>query len=99
MLSVCIFISTENQSLFSDAEAGEDGGEEGLVGDGAGEAGEVGDGVAEVLGGEDGGEAGLDGLEDLEGGGFGGGEGLFVSEVGDGDVALYFGQATAMGCQ
>ena len=36
MLSVCIFISTENQSLFSDAEAGEDGGEEGLVGDGAG---------------------------------------------------------------
>ena len=81
------------------AEAGEDGGEEGLVGDGAGEAGEVGDGVAEVLGGEDGGEAGLDGLEDLKGGGFGGGEGLFVSEVGDGDVTLYFGQATAMGCQ
>ena len=70
-----------------------------MVGDGAGEAGEVGDGVAEVLGGKDGGEAGLDGLEDLEGGGFGGGEGLFVSKVGDGDVALYFGQATAMGCQ
>ena len=57
----------------------------------------MGDGFAEVLGGQYGGVVGLQGFEGLAGGGQGGGQGFFVSEVGDGQVALKGGQGAAVG--
>ena len=49
--------------LFTDAEAGEDGAEEGIGGDVTGEGGEIVDGLADVLSEEVAGELGVDGVD------------------------------------
>lgn len=58
MLWECDFIFIENPRSFSDAEAGEYGGEEVGGGDAAGDGAEVGEGFSKVLGHEVGGQAG-----------------------------------------
>ena len=63
MLSECAFVLGVILPLFSDAEAGEDGGEDLGGGDVAGDGGEVVDGGSERLGDEVGGEVGVNGLD------------------------------------
>ena len=60
MLSECAFFLGVILPLFSDAEAGEDGGEDVGGGEGAGDGGEVVDGGAEVLGKEVAGDVGAE---------------------------------------
>lgn len=72
--------------LFTDAEAGEDGGEDGGGGDVAEDGGEVGDGLAEVEGDEVAGEAGGEAVDDARGAFDCAGKGFGMARVGDEDT-------------
>ena len=76
----------DHQALLADAEAGEDGGEDGGGGDVAEDGGEVGDGLAEVEGDEVAGEAGGETVDDARGAFDCAGKGFGMSSVGDEDA-------------
>ena len=76
------------ETLLSDAESGEDGGEDFVVGDLTDDGAEMEVTLTKIFGNEVTGEVGVESGRNAEDGSIGIGEGLIMTEVGNDDVAL-----------